>query len=93
MATVIIPTPLRKFTDQQASINIDGATVQAAIDRLIELYPVLAQHLLDKEGQVRAFVRIFLEDEDILALDGPNTVLKSDSTLSIIPAIAGGIDL
>ncbi|WCL82948.1 MoaD/ThiS family protein [Saprospira sp. CCB-QB6] len=93
MATLIIPTPLRKFTDQQASIKVDGATVQAAVDRLIDLYPALKQHLLDQEGNIRAFVRIFLEDEDILALDGPNTAVQADSTLSIIPAIAGGVEL
>lgn len=92
MATLIIPTPLRKFTDQQTSVNVDGATVQAAVDRLVNLYPALKQHLLDQDGNIRAFVRIFLEDEDILALDGLNTAVQADSTLSIIPAIAGGIN-
>jgi len=92
MATLIIPTPLRKFTDQQTSVNVDGATVQAAVDRLVNLYPALKQHLLDQDGTIRAFVRIFLEDEDILALDGLNTAVQADSTLSIIPAIAGGIN-
>ena len=90
MAKVIIPTPLRKFTENEGSIQTTGATVQAAIKQLTENYPELTNHLFDETGNIRSFVRIYVGDDDIKALQNEETPLKEDSVVSIIPAIAGG---
>ncbi len=91
MAKIIIPTPLRKFTEQTATIDSKSETVQAAIEDLAKLYPGLQQHLFDKEGKIRSFIRIFVGDDDIQALDNEKTAIQEDTVVSIIPAIAGGI--
>jgi len=90
MATIIIPTPLRKFTDGAAEITIGAGNVQSAIHDIIDQYPGLGQHLLDDQGAIRSFIRIFVGDNDIQALDGAATSFSDQDTLSIIPAIAGG---
>ncbi|MCH2043164.1 MAG: MoaD/ThiS family protein [Saprospiraceae bacterium] len=90
MAQIIIPTPLRKLTDQQANFETSGTTVQKAIEELATQYPKLKNHLLDQDGKIRSFIRIFVEDEDILGLQNEATPLGENQTLSIIPAIAGG---
>lgn len=91
MAQIIIPTPLRKLTDQQANFETSGTTVQKAIEELATQYPKLKNHLLDQDGKIRSFIRIFVEDEDILGLQNEATPLGENQTLSIIPAIAGGV--
>lgn len=91
MAKLIIPTPLRKFTDNQTSLETSGDTVKEAIGSLTELFPDLKKHLLDADGQIRSFVRIYVGDDDIKSLDNEATTLNKDSVVSIIPAIAGGV--
>ncbi len=90
MAKVIIPTPLRKFTENEGSIQTSGGTVQEAIKQLTETYPELTKHIYDDGGSIRSFVRIYVGDDDIKALQNEETPLKDDSVVSIIPAIAGG---
>ena len=90
MAKIIIPTPLRKFTDNQATFVGAGNTVGASIENLTSTYPGVKQHLLDENGKFRNFVRIFIGDEDIKALKNEATEVKEDSVISIVPAIAGG---
>ena len=90
MAKIIIPTPLRKFTDQTATIESDTDNVLAAIEDLATKYPGLQQHLFDKEGNIRSFIRIFVGDDDIQSLDNEQTTIKDDTVVSIVPAIAGG---
>jgi len=90
MAKIIIPTPLRKFTSNEASIETKGDTVGEAIRDLTVQYPDLKQNILDEEGNLRNFVRIYLGDEDIKALDDTHTMVENDSVISIVPAIAGG---
>jgi molybdopterin converting factor small subunit len=90
MAKLIIPTPLRKFTDNQASITLEGNTVGDAIQGLVQQYPDLKQHLLDKDGNLRQYVNVFVGDEDIRSLQREGTPVQQDSTVSIVPAIAGG---
>lgn len=92
MAKLLIPTPLRKFTDNQSSFNTDGATVKEAVSQLSETYPDLQKHLLDEEGHIRNFVRIYVGDEDIKSLDNEETKIDETSVISIIPAIAGGVN-
>jgi len=90
MAQIIIPTPLKKFTENQSRIEVPGSTVKEAIFHLAEKYPGLKGHLFDQEGEIRSFVRIFVGDDDILGLDNEHTLVKEQSIISIVPAIAGG---
>ncbi len=91
MAKVIIPTPLRKFTENQSTLETSGVTILESIHDLTSHYPNLKTHIFDQEGKIRSFVRIYLGDEDIKALDNENTLVRQDSVISIIPAIAGGL--
>ena len=90
MIKLFIPTPLRKFTDGQSSVEVEAANVGEAIDSLTNSFPAVRQHLYDSENQLRRFLRIYVGDEDIQQLEGPATQLRSGDKISIIPAIAGG---
>ena len=91
MATILIPTPLRKFTNQSSRIEVTGTTVKEAISDLTFQFPDLKKNLLDENNQLRTFLNLFVGDEDIRNLGGENTSLTIHSTISIIPAIAGGL--
>lgn len=90
MATIIIPTPLRKFTNHEPRVDVQATTVKEAINALSVNFPELKKNLLDNNGKIRGFVNLFVGDEDIRNLQQENTVLATNSVLSIIPAIAGG---
>lgn len=90
MATIIIPTPLRKFTNNTAKLQISSGTIESSITELTTNFPALKRHLLDDSGKIRSFVNIFVGDEDIRDLQAEQTVVKDDTVVSIIPAIAGG---
>lgn len=90
MAKIIIPTPLRKFTNNQATIEVDAIDIRESIEALSALYPDLKKQLLTDKGEIRQFVRIYLGDEDIKVLNNENTRITSDAVISIVPAIAGG---
>lgn len=87
---VRIPTPLRTLTDGQETVSIDGATVGALIDNLEAAHPGIKAKLCDDKG-VRRFVNIFANDEDIRFLDNLETSLNDGDTVTIVPAIAGGL--
>ena len=90
MATVIIPTPLRKFTGNIASLEVSAETVEEAVGKLSTDFPDLKKQLLDENGQIRKFLNIFVGEEDIRDLANEKTSLPNNAVLSIIPAIAGG---
>ena len=90
MATVIIPTPLRKFTNNTARLNIRAGSVQDIVNDLSFNFPELKRHLLDENGKIRSFVNVFVGDDDIRDLQNEHTSVKEDSVISIVPAIAGG---
>jgi sulfur-carrier protein len=90
MATVIIPTPLRKFTNQTAKVQIEAGTIGEVIDRITLDFPELKKHLLDQQGDIRSFVNIFAGDEDIRDLQKEKTPVNNSTVISIVPAIAGG---
>ena len=90
MPTLRIPTPLRPYTEGQAELTIQGSTVSQALDDLISRYPALKQHLFNGQGELRPFVNLFLNTEDVRHLDGQETSLKEEDRLMIIPSIAGG---
>jgi MoaD family protein len=86
---VHIPTPMRPHTDNQATVEVSGGTVQAALDDLARRFPAISQRLFDN-GQLRRFVNLYLNDEDIRYLDNLKTAVKDGDELNIIPAVAGG---
>jgi len=90
MATVIIPTPLRKFTNQTAKLDVEGATVGEIIEVITRQYPDLKKHLLDPQGVLRSFVNVFAGDDDIRDLQAAETPVNTSTIISIVPAIAGG---
>jgi len=90
MATIIIPTPLRKFTNNTARLDIQADTIAKTVDELTLNFPDLKKHLLDDNGRIRSFVNIFVGNDDIRNLQQGDTVVKSDTVISIVPAIAGG---
>lgn len=90
MATVIIPTPLRKFTNNTAKLEVKAATIQQTVDELTHNFPDLKKHLLDEQGKIRSFVNFFVGNDDIRNLQQEQTEVKTDTVISIVPAIAGG---
>ena len=92
MATVIIPTPLRKFTNNTARLDIKANNIEETVNELTLNFPDLKKHLLDDQGQIRSFVNIFVGNDDIRNLQKEKTSVKADSVISIVPAIAGGIN-
>lgn len=89
--TIFIPTPLRTYTAGRNAVEIDAATVADALAALTRENPDLRNHLFTPEGKVRAFVNLYLNDEDVRYLPRKeSTPVSSTDTLSIIPSIAGG---
>jgi molybdopterin synthase sulfur carrier subunit len=88
--TVNIPTPLRKLTNNQSEVEIDASTVGELVDSLEAAYSGIAEKLLDDGGEIRRYVNVFVNDEDIRFLDGKGTLLNDGDSVSIVPAIAGG---
>lgn len=89
---IFIPTPLRQYADGKDTVEVAAATVTAALDALTGQYAELRQHLFTPEGKVRAFVNLYLNDEDVRYLpERYATAAKETDTLSIIPSIAGGM--
>jgi len=91
MATIIIPTPLRKFTNNTAKLEVKAGNIGDSIHQLTTNFPDLKKHILDEKGQIRSFVNIFIGNDDIRNLEQEKTTVKDDAVISIIPAIAGGI--
>ena len=90
MPTIRIPTPLRPYTNSQAEIPVAGATVGAVLSDLTSKYPNLRQHLYAESGELRAFVNIFLNEEDVRHIRGSDTPVNEQDRLMIVPSIAGG---
>ena len=91
MATkILIPTPLRPFTDKLDAVEVDGATIGELLQNLTAKYGGLKQHLYAADGKLRSFVNIYVNDDDIRYLQKDSTPLKAGDTVSIIPSVAGG---
>ena len=90
MAQLIIPTPLRKFTNNLGKFESTGKNVKEVIEQLVTEHSGLKPHLFDHEGNIRSFVKIYVEDDDINALNREQTLVSENTVISIIPAIAGG---
>ena len=90
MAKVKIPTPLRKFTNNESEITVEGSTVKELIENLEKSYPGIKKRLCDESGGIRKFINIYVGEDDIRFLKKEETELKKDSEVNIVPAIAGG---
>ena len=90
MIKVRIPTPLRPLTKNQGEVEATGASIAEIIDNLNSAYSGLKDRLCDEKGELRRFVKIYVNEEDIRFLKGRDTVLKDGDEVSIVPAIAGG---
>jgi molybdopterin synthase sulfur carrier subunit len=87
---VRIPTPLRSITKGNAEVRAEGGTVAQVVEDLERQFPGLRERLVDEHGELRRFVNIYVNEEDIRFVEGKKTALKDGDTLSIVPAIAGG---
>ena len=90
MPQVRIPTPLRKLTGDQEVVTAEGATIADILTNLEATFPGLGDRICDADGNVRRFVNIFVNDEDIRFLEEKATPVKDTDEISIVPAIAGG---
>ena len=89
---IFIPTPLRSYVGGRDTVDVDAPTVSEALSGLTQTHPELRKHLFTGEGKLRAFVNLYLNDEDVRYLPAREaTEVTSDDTLSIIPSIAGGL--
>jgi molybdopterin converting factor small subunit len=87
---ILIPTPLRQYAGKQSAVEVTGVTVGEALNELTSAYPDLRKHLYGDDGKLRAFVNVYLNDDDIRYLQHDQTAVKDGDMLSIVPSIAGG---
>jgi adenylyltransferase/sulfurtransferase len=90
MPQIQIPSPLRQYSGKQSTVNVSATNVGEALNRLVSDHPDLKRHLYTDEGKLRAFVNIYVNDEDMRYLQREETALKETDTISIVPSIAGG---
>lgn len=88
--TVLIPTPLQKFTQDQASLDLDAKSIQDLIEALEQSCPGIKERICDEEGKLRRFLNFYVNSEDIRFLEGQSTPLADGDEVSIVPAVAGG---
>jgi sulfur-carrier protein len=87
---ILIPTPLRQYAEKKDLVEVAGRTVAEGLGALTSRYPDLRRHLYSDEGKLRAFVNLYLNDDDIRYLKQESTPVQDGDTLSIVPSIAGG---
>jgi len=90
MPQIRIPSPLRQYTEKQSTVSVPAKTVGDALTGLVTQHPDLKRHLYNDEGKLRAFVNVYVNDEDMRYLQKEATLLKEGDTISIVPSIAGG---
>lgn len=88
--TVKIPTQLRSLTDGAEAVDAAGSTLAELIEDLEARHPGVKERLMDDSGQLRRFVNVYVDDEDVRFLDGLSTPISDETKVSIIPAVAGG---
>jgi sulfur-carrier protein len=87
---VLIPTPLQKFTNDEATVQCDSNNIAELMDTLDSKFPGIKKRLCDESGELRRFVNFYVNSEDIRFLDNKETVLTDGDEVSIVPAVAGG---
>ena len=88
--TVRIPQPLRGLTGNLSTVDASGSDLSGCIANLEAAYPGMQQRLMDETGQLRRFVNVYVNGDDVRFLDGLGTALKDGDEVSIVPAVAGG---
>ncbi len=91
MASIRIPMPLRKLTNDTDIVSTDASTLAEAVERLEADYPGMKERLVGDDGEIRRFVNIYVNGEDGRFLSNPATALKASDEVSIVPAVAGGV--
>jgi molybdopterin converting factor small subunit len=90
MTKIHIPSPLRQYAGQQADVAVKGSTVGDVLSDLVSRHPDLRRHLYTEDGKLRAFVNVYVNDEDIRYLKKEATAVTENDTISIVPSVAGG---
>ena len=90
MATVLVPTPLRRLTGGQSKLTVEGDNIEAVLRAIDTAYPGIADKVFDGEGNVKRFINVFLNDNEIRTLQGLDTPVGENDRVSIVPAMAGG---
>jgi molybdopterin converting factor small subunit len=90
MPVLRIPTPWRVYTGGEGEVTLPGATAGQVMESLVQTYPALRPHLYNPRGELRAYVNLFVNTENIKALQGLDTPLADDDRLLLVPAVAGG---
>ncbi len=90
MATVFLPTPLRRYADGQTKVQAEGNTLGEVLANLDAAYPGLKDRLFDESGEIKRFIQVFVNDEDVRGLQGTETPIGPRDEVSIVPAMAGG---
>lgn len=90
MATVLVPTPLRRLTGGQSKVTVEASDIQGVIEALENLYPGVADKLLDGSGEIKRFINVFVDESEIRTLQGRATSVNAETKVSIVPAMAGG---
>ena len=88
--SVLIPTPLRKLTENQDVVSVEASNVDELVNALDSKFPGFGGRLRDESGALRRFINVYVNDEDIRFLQNKDTALKDGDSVSIVPAIAGG---
>jgi molybdopterin converting factor small subunit len=89
---ILLPTPLRQYSNKQPCVELNASTVGEALSSLVSQHPELRRHLYNEDGKLRAFVNVYLNDEDVRYLEKEATPVSDSDTISIVPSIAGGSD-
>jgi adenylyltransferase/sulfurtransferase len=90
MTKIHIPTPLRQYTGKQAAVEVKASNIGEALSGLVSSHPDLRRHLYTDDGKLRAFVNVYLNDEDVRYLQKEATSVSDGDNISIVPSIAGG---
>lgn len=90
MATIFVPTPMRKVTGGQAKIQVQAATIRQAIEQANAAYPGFSERILDQGGEIKRFINVFVNGVDVRKLNGRDTPLRDADEVAVIPAMAGG---
>ena len=88
--TVRIPTPLRRITEGKDKVEVEGDTLQNIVDALDGAYPGIKERICGEDGDIRHFVNVYVNGEDVRFLSGLETSIEADAEVSIVPAVAGG---
>ncbi len=91
MSHIRVPTPLRQYTEGQGQLEVEASTVGEALQKLTAQFPSIGPHLYNEAGDLRPYVNLFVNDEDVRTLEGEQTAIHDGDTLMILPSIAGGL--